>query len=418
MRKLKRISSIIMAAVLMCSAVVMGGCGSDKNSNVDKNGEVEYKVTAKDALGTPFTSGVIAKFFQDGNQVAMQVCDENGVVTKNLKAGDYDGDENYYYNKEGLKVTSKNNEIDVIVAYTTASSEGVDIYFDSKDFKAYPVIEGCTYVELDTEYRNFYLFTPKTAGTYEVSVQESENVAIGYYGAPHYVQKESAAEVKDNKFTVSISASMIGTGDTGTTVVVIGVDSLEGTKNCVIGVECIGDAEHTLADEPWTIYKKTSELSKYTLPVGAVINEFDITAMTDEYKLVYSEKDGAYHLNSEEGPLVLVHLAKDPKYVACYKTILDNTGVIKYFYDDNGEFVKKESYSECLLEYIEFADEDQGLYPLTKDLEYIIQQNGGYLGWFNDKSNGYIFKDQDGNNVVGVNPEISWLFMCCYLENK
>ena len=425
MRKLKRISTIIMVAALMCSAVFIGGCGKEKEkeSNVDKDGNVEYKVTAKDALGKTYTSGVIVKFLQDGNQVAMQVCDETGVATKKLKAGDYDvelsftdGDDSYYYEKEGLKVTTEKNELDVIVAYTTVNSTDRQVYFDQKDFKAYSVEEGCTYVELDTEYRNFYLFTPTVAGTYEISVQDGSNVTLGYYGAPHYIQSMSAAEVKDNKFTVSISASMIGKGDTGTTVIVIGVDSVEGTKNCVLGVERIGDPQHTIEDEPWTVYKKTVDLSKYTLPAGATIAEFDITAASDAYKLVLSEKDGFYHLDSEDGPLVLVRLAVDPKYVACFKTILDKTGVNKYFYDENGEFVKKENYGECLLEYIECADEDNGVYPLTEDLKYIIQNKGGYAGWFDADNSSYIFKDEAGNKVVGVNADISWLFMCGYIN--
>lgn len=430
MRKIKKILSIVTVAALMCSTIIIGGCSKDKgknknnNSNIDADGNVEYKVTAKDALGKPYTSGVIVKFLQNGSQIAMQVCDATGVATKKLKAGNYDvelsftdGDDAFHYEKEGLKVTSEKNELDVIVAYTTSDSTEKQVYYNQKDFNAYSVMEGCTYVELDTEYRSFFMFTPTNAGTYEFSIKDGSNVSIGYYGAPHYIQQYSAAEVKDNKFTVSISASMIGTGDTGTTVIVIGVDSLDGAKNCVIGIERIGEPEHTLADEPWTIYKKTSVLSKYTLPTGATINEFDITSVTDAYKLVYSEKDGFYHLNSEDGPLVLVRLAKDPKYVACFKTILDNTGVNKYFYDENGEFVKKESYSECLLEYIECADEKEGLYPLTEDLKYIIQQKGEYAGWFDANSNNYIFKNQDGNKVVGVNTEISWLFMCCYINN-
>ena len=64
MRKFKKISYIIMAAVLVCSAVVMGGCGKEKKKEgkSETSGDVEYKVTVKDALGKPYTSGVIAKF--------------------------------------------------------------------------------------------------------------------------------------------------------------------------------------------------------------------------------------------------------------------------------------------------------------------------------------------------------------------
>lgn len=426
MKKLKKISALFMAAALMCSTVILGGCSSDKNeeSNIDANGEVEYKVSAKDALGNAYTSGVIAKFLQNGEQVAMQVCDENGVATKKLKAGDYDvelsftaGDDAYHYDKEGLKVTAENNELDVVVAYAVNTENSRTLYVDTKEYDSYTIDNGCTYVELSTEHRNYFLYTPTQAGTYKISVVEGSNVEIGYYGAPHYVQSLSAAEVTDNAFTVSISAGMIGTGDTGTTVLVVGVDSTDANaKNCVIAVERIGDAEHTVADEPWTVYATTATLAEYTLPAGASLSKFDITALSDAYNLVYNETDGYYHLNSADGPLVLVYLTKDNEYVSCYKTILENTGVNKYFFDENGEFVKKENYTDCLLEYIEYVDETNGVYPLTEDLKYIIQQAGDYAGWWNINKAGYLFKDSAGNNDATVNVDIAWLFMCCYIS--
>ena len=113
---------------------------------------------------------------------------------------------------------------------------------------------------------------------------------------------------------------------------------------------------------------------------------------------------------------MLVRLAKDCKYIACFKTMLDRSGVSKYFFDDEKNFIKKESYSECLLEYIEYVDEDNGVYPLTKDLKYIIEQRGEYVGWWNPEGNGYMFKDDSGNNLTNINNEIAWLFMCCYAE--
>lgn len=426
MKRIKKIGAVIMAAVLMCSTMIIGGCSSDSDTDnkIDANGEVEYKVSAKDALGNAYTSGVIAKFLQNGEQVAMQVCDENGVAAKKLKAGEYDvelsftdGDDSYHYNKEGLKVSTEKNELEVTVAYAVNEENKSTLFVDTKEFDAYAIGTGCTYVELSTEDRNYFLYTPTQAGTYEISVAEGSNVQIGYYGAPHYVQSNSAAEVENNAFTVSVRASMIGTGDTGTTVLVIGVDATDSSaKNCVIAVERIGDPEYSVSDEPWTEYETTSVLSKYTLPAGAKLSKFDITAASDTYKLVYNETDGFYHLNSADGPLVLVYLTKDTEYVSCYKTILENTGVNKYFYDEDGEFEKRENYTNCLLEYIEYADETNGVYPLTEDLKYIIQQGGDYANWWDIDSQGYLFKDTAGNNDATVNADIAWLFMCCYIS--
>lgn len=413
MKLIKKWSILIMAMTLMCIVMGLTGCGEDST----------YTVTVKDALGNPYSSGVVVQFLQDGKQVAIQACDENGVAKKEFEdGGEYTvalmstDDEIEFYYEEGLKITEKEKKLDVIAAYKL-SAESTTLYVDSNECNAYEVSTGCTYVDLQTEERNYFLFTPKKAGNYEFSIVDDAKVEIGYYGAPHYVQSKNIAEVVKNKFTISVSESMIGTGDTGTNVFVLGIDVTDDkTKNCVIGVERIGDAVKTLADEPWTIYKKTSELKAYTLPSGAQIQEFDLTKSEKDYEMVYNKKDGFYHLNSADGPLVLVRLAEDCDYIACFKTMLDRTGINKYFFDKNGEFEKKESYSECLLEYIEFADENTGVYPLTEDLKYIIQQHGEYVGWWNIESQGYIFKDLDGNNMTDINADIAWLMMCCYIE--
>lgn len=409
---IKRFISSVLAVVLTASMLtVLNGCGGQK----------DYKVTVKDALGNPYTSGIVVEFMQNGNRVAMQPCDEKGVASKTLEKGKYDialsftDDKSEYYYSDDYFVTAKNNEIDVIVAYKT-NNKPETLYVSSDEFEAYNVGTGCTYVNLNAKKRNYFLFTPKTAGKYEFSVVDGSKTEIGYYGAPHYVQNMSVAEVKDNAFTISVSATMIGSGDSGTSVFVIGVDSLDDkTKNCVIGIERIGDADKTIEDEPWTIYEKTEDLKQYTLPAGAQIKEFDLKASTDTYKLVFNEDDGYYHLNSATGPLVLVRLAEDCEYIACFKTMLDRSGVVKYFFDKNDKLEKKESYSECLLEYIEYVDENKGVYPLNKDLEYIIKQRGGYVGWWDSESSGYIFKDMDGNIIPGINSEIAWLLMCCYI---
>ena len=60
-------------------------------------------------------------------------------------------------------------------------------------------------------------------------------------------------------------------------------------------------------------------------------------------------------------------------------------------------------------------DEQTGLYPLTEDLKYIIQTNGNYQGWWEVDGN-YIFRDESGAEILGIDPETAWLFMCCYIQ--
>lgn len=412
MKNIKRLISILLICVLALSFFTLAACGK---------GEKDYTVNLKDALGNPYSSGIVVKFMQGGKQVAMQSCDEQGAAVKSLVNGKYDvvlsfadEDVEYYYDKD-IKLSPRKNNVDVILAYKV-KGEPEKLYAGTKELDVYNVKDGCTYVELTAGSRNYFLFSPTKEGNYEFSIPEGKGATIGYYGAPHFVQENSAAEVKDNKFTINVKSSMIGTNGTGTSTFVIGIDAGKKTKNCVLGIERIGDAVKTIEDEPWTIYQKTVELQDYTLPANAEIKEFDLTASTDTYKVVLNDDDGYYHLGEKNGPLVLVRLAEDNEYIACFKTMLDRSGVNKYFFDKDDNFIKKESYSECLLEYIEYVDENEGVYPLTEDLKYIIQQRGEYVGWWDIESQSYMFKDDAGNNMTDINAEIAWLFMCCYVE--
>lgn len=415
---IKKQLSLLIALMLVCTAVMLGACGSEE---ISESAEATYTVTVKNAVGTPYSSGVIVKFLENGEQVAMQPCDANGTASKALASGEYTvelaftDDANGYYYENNITLTAENSSADVILS-KKITAEPTVLYVSAGEYDAYSVGIGSTYAELSAENRNYFLFTPTEAGNYKIYIANNSNAKIGYYGGPHFVQEASAAEVTDNAFTISVSSTMIGSGDTGTTTLVIGIDADANTQNCILCIERIGDALKTVEDEPWTIYEKTVELSAYQLPEGKEIKEFDLTAETDAYNLVYNETDGFYHLDSADGPLVLVRLAEDCEYIACFKTILDRSGVSCYFFDDEGNLHHKESYSECLLEYIEYVDEAEGVYPLTKDLEYIIKMRGQYVGWWDPESSSYLFVDMDGNDIPDINNEIAWLLMCCYIE--
>lgn len=416
MKNMKRIRAMLLAALMLCSVILCSACGGNSS-------EPTYKVSVVDALGNPYTSGVVVKFMQNGTQAGMQVVGESGVAEKALPKGDYtvelqftDSDVNYVYDDANLSLSADQTELEIVLSYALGE-ESRSLFVTDRDYEAYSVGTGCTKVTLNGEKKSYFLFTPSEAGTYEFSLIGSD-AAIGYYGAPHFVQQISAAEVVDNKFTISIRADMIGTGDTGTSVCVLGIDAAEG--DAILAIERIGDPEWSVTDEPWTVYETTAELKEYTLPAGAQLTDFDLTAATDKYKLVLNETDGFYHLNKADGPLVLVRLGKNSggsQYLDDFQTILEHSGVNKYFYDENGEFVKKEKYDDCLLEYFEYMDEAAGVYPLTEDLKYIIQSRGEYSGWFDPSEGLYLFKDENGNSIPGINNEIAWLFMCGYIEN-
>ena len=403
-----------LLVLLACCMLLMAACAQEP----EVPAETTYKVSVVNANGDPYTTGVVVRFMKDGQQAAMQVVGDNGVAEKTLATGEYTVEltftgnaDNYYYDKTGLTLSAEKKELSVVLAERTG--EGIPLLYsdDGTTTYAYGVNVGSTYVEL-AEGRNYFLFTPTTPGSYKFTTTDATAV-IGYYGSPYFVQELSAAEVVDNSFSISVRSSMIGTNGTGTTVIVVGIDKGE-NDNCILNIIRTGDPEWSVEDEPWFVYEAKVELQPYTLPQNAQIGEFDLTA--DGYELVYNEADGFYHLDSADGPLVLVRLGEDSKYLASFKAILERSGVVKYFFDEEGNFQKKESYSECLLKYIENMDEENGVYPLTEDLKYIIQQRGDYSGWFDEEESLYLFKDANRDKIPGINPEISWLFMCCYIS--
>lgn len=406
---------------------MLASCGSEETSSDAASepgtsaGDVVYRVTVKDLLDVPYQSDIAVQFMQNGERIAMQPLDENGIAEKVLPAGTYDivlafadNEQNYHY-EQNVVLTAQEPAINLIVSRKVVS-EPRELITQGNSYDAYPIETGCFYTKLTKNSRNYFLFAPTVAGKYEFKIVQGTDVQIGYYGAPHFVLENNTADVKDNTFTISVSASMIGSGDGGTSVYVIGVDATGEADHCTLGIERIGDPDRTIEDEPWIIYEATEEPVEYDLPEGAQIKEFDLTAATDAYPLVFNEEDGFYHLNTADGPLVLVRLSEDCEYIACFETILDRSGVARYFYNEDGSFDRKESYDACLLDYIACTDLDEGVYPLTKDLEYIIKNRGEYVGWWDIESASYLFVDLNGNPEEGINHELAWLLMCCYIE--
>ena len=278
---------------------------------------------------------------------------------------------------------------------------------------------------------SYFLFTPKEAGVYRLSTV-GEAYVVGYFGGPHYVQEINAGEVQGNATLVTVSPDMIGANGTGTAVFVIGVDNTSDAEaDAMLKVERISAYVDTSI--PTVVYKTTGSLAPWTLPAGATTQSFDLTKPTDAYKLVLDETTGFYHIGSVDGPLVLVCLGSASnellKYAVSYDTILATMGVNKYFMDADGNYTHKEDYVSCLTDYIGVCDQvtfqysggcvdrATGLYPLTADLMYIIQQNGDHQGWWNVSGPNYLFKDSMGNNDLTINTEIAWLFMCVYMQN-
>ncbi len=413
MRKIRKVNALLLSAIMLLNIFLLCAC----------NENTTYQVKVLDSQGDPCTSGVIVKFMQSGSQVTMQPVDGNGVVEKELPKGDYTvelvftDDESVSSYDESAAVLSADKSSVEIVLMNGVGSETSNLVAaspltgESKDYTAYYVNAGSTYVPVEAEERNYFLFVPTESGTFKVSVDNAE-MKLGYYGAPHFVQSESAAEVTDNSFTVSVSEGNIGTDGGGTSAYVIGIDGTSESGNCILTVERIGDPAYSVADEPWTEYIPTCDIAPFTLELneGEKFTYVDIMGKTEDYQFVFSEADGLYHLGTDDGPVIYVHLGKGAPYISL-QTVIQGDGpaggaaIRKYFFDENGEFVKKEDYTELLITYFQNMDQELYVYPLNDDLIYIIRN--ACDGWWDETSPDYIFE--------GCNPEIGWMFACCYV---
>ena len=419
----------ILACVLtVCALLTMAACGKPDEPTVPSTAapteaeEVLYEVSITDALGQIYTHGIIVKFMKDGVQAAMQPVGDNGVAAKKLPAGEYtiellstDQESAFYYDVSAAVVTAEKTSISIEIA-SVPSGHAQTIYADGEEFQAPVVSAGCHHIALK-EGMNYVLFMAPEAGEYVFSLPGS-TAKIGYYGMPHFVQSQSALEVVNNTVTMTIRASMISKDDPGSSVFVIGIESDGSVDSCTLAIDRIGDPAWDVSEEPWITYQATAALTPYVLPEGAQLTDFDVTASTDAYQLVYNETDGFYHLDTVDGPLVLMYLTAPSQYLDDLVTVAGVSSICRYFYDADGKFLKRETYNECILKYGEYTDKTAGVYPLTQDLMYIIQNHGTYYGWWNmDNRNTCLFKDENGNIKPGINPEIAWLFACCYIAS-
>lgn len=429
MKLTKRIRAVFLCTLFLCSVLSLCACGNDTPDTADT---VTYQVTVVDGLGQPYKEKVIVKFMQDGTQVAMANVDDSGVARKDLPKGEYTLDiattvsgVSCWFDKEQAVLSAQNNQIQVTMAYS-ASGEPTVLTADipgtetSKEYQAYSVGTGSTYVALTPGERTYVIFTPAEGGMYQFAI--SGGAQLGYYGAPHFVQPHNLAEVVDDSFSISVNDSSISTEQTGTARFVIGLDAVEGTEGTLLNILRTGDKEWSIEDEPWITYQAKREITPYTLPDGVTLKPFELTAPTVAYKLVLNEADRCYHVNSADGKLVFVQLEKE-----CYGISLKNmvgeiiyqdgvlmqsgTAPFRYMYHNSREDFFKEDYTDAMRQYVTNRDVAHGVYPLTEDLYYILNKGIEFIGWCNPESSNYRFAD-----VAGINPELSWLFLCEFVD--
>lgn len=394
-------------------------------------GNAYYKVTLVDGLGNPCGDKMLVTFMKDGNKVSMVKVDAQGVALKELPQGEYtvvvsstDADASFYYAEESAVLTTEKTET-TIVLYNEQGETFQSISAVSQTlgqtvpYDAYYVSAGSTHVYLTADDRAYFLFVPTEPGTYEIYVSDNTATLGVYGGNVNFVQEHSIYDVVDGKITVSVRSGMIGTGDTGTTVLVLGLDAVNGAEDCILNIIRTGEAAWHIDDEPWQNYQPKVPINPFTLASGIALKEFDLTASTDTYKLVL-DSEGYYHLNSADGPRVYVQLEEQMFGISMLEMVGEivfqdgeliptGTAPFRYSYNNGPEDFFKEEYTDAMRQYVTNRCAATGVYPLTEDLAYILPMGMKNIGWIREDTSNFLFRDLDGFNA-----EIGWLFLCVY----
>lgn len=246
---------------------------------------------------------------------------------------------------------------------------------------------GTTNVTLTAGKLNYFLFTPTESGTYQFTASET----IGYYNNPIYIYDATAGtDYANNTFTVSI--------DLGGSCV-LGIKAGRKVTSGTLTITRIGDANFNVINYKEYIGSYTPTAFTFTGDVNAM-TYVDITGSTSIYKL--TEKDGYYYIGDKQ---VFLNLSTSAPYSLSMEGILlSDRPVIR-------SAEKEEEYTELVKKYVDCMDTATGLYPLTKDMAYVLQMFGAGQDWWSAERNGFLYSQEPG-----LNPEIAWMYACCYVN--
>lgn len=270
-------------------------------------------------------------------------------------------------------------EVKFVALYEADEKEASNAFADS-----YPVLEEGTLVLDGTVETTLFYFEPTELGVYTIKV--ADGIVLSNWGTTFFPNNQTSNPTN----TLTITCSSLG-------------------QNYLVGLTCVNEwvamPEIEISREelevkvetPWTFYKNKYTPEKF----DKVLNITD-----DTYVDVYDDvedtavlgKDGFYHLNSADGPILYVDL--DDAWLSLAGAI--EPGQVKaILYNDAKEIILKEDYNEAFAEYYANAN-DEGWYPLTQDLITIYKNVGTHQGWFGE--DGYL----------GLTGADAWMYAMAY----
>lgn len=411
MKKLFLLLSLLLCLLLTACPVGDGNGTTGGGNPAQPNGELTYKVNLLNEKGEPMKD-IIVRLEGEGESKMKLATD--GTASFTLPSGNYrvtvDAVEgSFYYDEAAAALTPEKTETTLTLYEKATDYSFVHAYGEDgeiRETRAYAVGEGTAYVKITKGERNYFLFTPTRGGIYKISLATAGAFSIGSYGHPLSALRNSTVEQEGDAILLEVYNSSIGS-EGSTAQFLIGVLSEgEGRADALLKVERVGEATVTPAQQPWTDYQGKSTPTDAFLSydnLKVTLTDLDIT---DSALTVVLGTDGYYHLGGADGPLVYLRLSSASPYISPFTEICSVTCFGAYFFDEEGNFDRKESYNLMLESYAAKADPQTGLYPLNEDLAYAVKSTGEYSGWWD------IGKPTSLFSGVAVEPKNAWLFAC------
>lgn len=388
------------------------GDGSEEPDVPAEN--VDYTITVVDYSGNP-KADVTVQLLCGGAMANAGKTGADGKVTLPAPAESYtvslafSGTTMYY--EEKTAVLPKGT-----TALTIRVAPGVNGPYEMiyGTYLSYYLDVGATYVTMQPQIDNYFIFEPKVEGVYRFSTSDPE-ARLSYWGGNlAFIFDGTASTDYDpvtNSFTQNVKKKNLGC------VIILGIT---GAPDCIVEVTRVSDPILDETDIEPEIYEALTPPRAFTISKaqGNKLTYVDLTGNTSDYQIVMGS-DGYYHLNSATGPLLYVNLGPNARYISMYNMLgytgFGGTSLMCSFYDENGSVVRRVDYTACMCAYVESIDANYGVYPLTEDLVTMIKNGGGYKGWWNPNSANCIFLDEDKVLDPTINLELGWMFAVCYV---
>lgn len=448
MKAFKKTLSLLLCFALLASAMLLSACNEGETTTTKKKDDqttalpdhmMYYHIAATDFFGNPM-AGIKATIYRDGAEVKTVSLGSDGIERVALDKGDYTvtllrdtnaAEKSYFgydftYDAATCVLSEEAPAFTAVLKQKTNGREKIYLHTEPSTSVLAPNVTGGAYDISLSPGDNYLVFRPSAPGIYEISIGDP-TAEIAHLGSPDYFSDSPDAEFcsVNGVLTRKISRQYIGHDEASTSPNLIRITTTLSEKTTVtVTLKKVSEMPLSPSEVDWTEYKNPKKPQKFELPEDAVLTDVDV--FDADLKIVFNESDGYYHVGNANGPVVLIRLTTDSAYLANFFVICNTDNLRAFFYDESGNFLRKETYNSLIHQYTGAPDINGGLvdgagvqdpktgtYPLDEHLAYFMMNAGETMGWWQEGH--FNFRFEDDLAMGKTLTENAWLFACCYV---